>query len=368
MTIHFGRQRLQTVILLIAGFALGSAGCAKIADPQPPQIRIPKPAVDLAAHQVADFIQLTVSRPAQNIDGATDGTLRSVEVFRLAEAADNIANAAMPDKEFLAKASLIRSIPSASFPDYLRGSEFVIQDRIPVPQGSSPSSRAFRYAVVFVNDKKQAAGLSNQAAIRPLRMPPPPDGLSAEVTEHSIHLKWHALPMNTDGTDSFPFAGYEVCRSENADMSSSAVIHPDLLKNASIEDRDFGFDKTYYYAVRTIGSPQNPRAESLLSKTLAVTTRDVFPPAPPGDLNSMIESGSVVLLWGPSSSHDVAGYRVYRKEPGDAAPRLLPKELIAGWSYRDGSAAAGNRYEYFVRAVDAHGNESPAVRTTVDVR
>ena len=368
MKFQSGRHGLQTAILLIAGFALGGAGCAKIADPQPPQVRIPKPAADLAAHQVADAILLTVSKPAQNTDGTPVGILRSLEVFRLAEAAKNSGSAVMPEKEFLAKSALILSIPSASFPNYLRGSEFLIRDRLPAPQASSPDSRAFRYAVVFVNDKRQAAGLSNQAFIRPLRIPPPPDELSAEVTEHSIRLKWQAPPMNRDGADSFQFAGYEVCRSENSDMSASAVISPDLLQNTEFEDRDFGFDKTYYYAVRTMGSRQNPRAESLLSKTFAVAARDVFPPAPPGDLNSLIENGTVVLLWGPSSSNDVAGYRIYRKEQGAAASQLLQKELIAGWSFRDDSAVAGKRYEYLVHAVDTHGNEGAAVRATVEIR
>lgn len=52
------------VVLLFA--IVFETGCAKIADPQPPDIRIPKPASDLSVQQLSDYVILSVSKPIQN--------------------------------------------------------------------------------------------------------------------------------------------------------------------------------------------------------------------------------------------------------------------------------------------------------------
>ena len=67
-----------------------------------------------------------------------------------------------------------------------------------------------------------------------------------------------------------------------------------------------------------------------------------------------------MLLWTPSPSPDVAGYRVLRRaDGGEFAP--VTGELVRVPAYRD-IGAGGRGYEYAVRAVDARANESPAAR------
>ena len=67
----FIRQYESIMVLLRRGILalamacpLFSAGCAKVGEPQPPEIRVPKPAVDLAARQSAGDVVLTVSIPS----------------------------------------------------------------------------------------------------------------------------------------------------------------------------------------------------------------------------------------------------------------------------------------------------------------
>jgi hypothetical protein len=68
-------------------------------------------------------------------------------------------------------------------------------------------------------------------------------------------------------------------------------------------------------------------------------------------------------LWTPSSSADVAGYKLYRRINGTKTPRLLQNELITALSFRDNTIDPNTNYEYIIQAVDTHGNESTPVRT-----
>ncbi len=71
-------------------------------------------------------------------------------------------------------------------------------------------------------------------------------------------------------------------------------------------------------------------------------------------------------MWSPSSSTDLAGYRIFRLEKGTADRRLVQPELVRGLSFRDSRIDPAKEYEYEIRAVDANGNESPAVKAALE--
>ena len=356
-----GRRTRPAIALFLALTAVFSGGCAKIGDPQPPEIRIPLPASDLNARQVSDFIVLTFAKPERNTNGSEVTTLRSVHIYRLAEDPGLSSDpASLPQDEFMKGALRVMSIPSSRFQEYLQDNKFTIQDRL-FTAASPGYSRTLRYAVLFVNNKNQAAGLSNQALIRPIPIPSAPAGISAEATQDSIKLKWTAPAENMDGSTPPRIAGYRIYRSEEPGKLASSPRVPDVIQLTEFEDRDFRFDTTYYYAVSTVGNLRNPDAESLPSAPIRVDSRDTFPPAPPSDFNAILQAGTAVLLWTASPSSDVAGYRIYRKEKGTAARQLVQQELIPVLSFRDAQVEPGKEYEYEIRTVDTHGNESPPV-------
>lgn len=356
----FCKGRLALIMQL--ALALSAAGCAKIADPQPPEIRIPRPAIDLSARQLSDFVVLTVSKPVENTDGSPATSLGAVEVFRFAQPADDrnfLAGAPpLPGDQFAQRAARVLSIPGSRISEYLKGDVLVIQDRFPPDQRADIYAHVYQYAILFINDKRQTAGLSNQAYIRLFPIPPPPGGLSGEVSKEAIRLSWTAPAANMDGSEPPRIFGYNIFRSETPGAFPARPLNPRPMRNAAFEDRDFRFDATYYYSVSTVGIP-NPLVESLGSAPLAIMARDSFPPDPPEDFSALREDGVVILLWAPSPSDDVAGYHVYRREQGNGERALVQKELITGLSCRDASGAAGTR-QYLVTAVDKHGNESAA--------
>ncbi len=342
------------------------AACAKTGDPHPPVAVVPKPAADFAARQYSDQVVLTVSMPTENTDGSAVDHLGETQVLRCVES-DRSKDAPIPEADFLKQAAVISSVSADKIGDYLHDKTVQFRDELSFPDRSVIYREAFRYAVRFFNRKKQSAGLSNQVFIAPVPVPPPPKGLSAEETQQYVVLRWNPPAENIDGSRPPRVAGYNVYRTEDPKNFPPLPLNSKLLQKPEFEDRTFQFDKTYYYAVSVIASPENPLAESLPSAALKVVTRDIFPPGPPQNLNGVPVEGAVLLLWGAPPDTDVAGYRVYRKEEGSGAFVPLQSELVTILSYRDATVRAGGKYTFRVTAVDTHGNEGPPAETSVGV-
>jgi hypothetical protein len=372
---YFLLRRLVTAcqvyspLLSFLGFLpslLVAASCAKVGEPQPPVLLVAKPASDLAARQYGDSIVLTVSLPTQNTNGSPVTTPQGVEIFRVSAGGSRMT-APLQSKEFLARADLILNVSDDKLTPFVHDQTFVFRDELPPSQRAGFYRETFDYAVRFTNDKSQTAGFSNQVIIAPLALPAPPVGLAAKVTPERILLTWTAPASNADGSIPPHIAGYNVYRSEDPKEFPPAPLNPVPLPKPEFEDRSFQFDKTYYYAVSVVGSLNGPYAESILSQPLQAVARDIFPPAPPQNLNAVAENGIVILFWVAPPDSDVAGYRVYRSAEGGKERELLQPGLVSTLSYRDGTAKAGGKYEYFVTAVDTHGNESEAARTTAEI-
>lgn len=346
---------MRTRAAAAALLALPFIGCARIADPQPPLVRIPSAASDLAARQAGMEVVLELTVPERNTDGSAALTTARADVFRITGTAPDPHP--LPGKEFLRQASRVLSLPKERFERHTAGGKLVLRDPVPAdPAGYPP----LRYAVAFVNDGGRAAGLSNQVRIQPVAVPDAPPGVSAETTESAVLVRWAPPPRNMDGSRPPRIAGYHIYRSEDPERFPEVPLGAVPEDPTVFADRQFEFGRTYHYVVRALAIPGGPAALGAPSEAAAVATRDTFPPLPPENLSVLDEGEDVVLLWTPSPSPDVAGYRVLRRAEGDTfAP--VTGELVRVPAYRD-SGAGGRGYEYAVRAVDARANESPAAR------
>ena len=346
--------------------ALWLSGCAKTGEPRPPVVLIPKPAMDLTVRQVSDQVLLTVALPATNTDGSPVTTLGSVQIYRRGDG-DRENAAPLAEAEFLHGAEQIASIPADQIARDTGAATLSFRDELLLPDRSVIYQRAFRYALRFSNRRGRSAGISNQAFIAPVPVPPAPGGLDARVTRDAIVLQWLPPSHNLDGSVPPRIAGHNIYRSEDPGRMPGVPLNSEPIRESSFEDRSFEFDRTYGYVVAVVASRENPSAESLASPMLAVTPRDTFAPGAPQNFNVVVASGSVVLLWAAPSDSDVAGYRVYRRESGIADWKPLTPALLEGLSHRDSTAQAGRKYEYRVSAVDRHGNEGPHAESSAEI-
>ena len=83
-------------------------------------------------------------------------------------------------------------------------------------------------------------------------------------------------------------------------------------------------------------------------------------------MTALPATGQVRLLWEVSTSEDVAGYRVYRQDPGGEFLLVTP-EAVAGSEYLDQELAGGQLYAYYIVAVDGADNPSDP-SATVEAR
>ncbi|MGD0309389.1 MAG: fibronectin type III domain-containing protein [Acidobacteriota bacterium] len=356
-------RSVQTFLAIL--YLLDLLACAKIGEPQPPQVLVPKPAIDLATRQYGDRILLTVSAPTQNTNGSRLTTLGSVEILRIA--GDRQGATPLSEDAFLAQAQSLGSIAAQDLALYRRDGSLAVPDPAPVGPASF-YKQGFRYAIRFINRRNQTAGLSNQVYIAPVPIPLAPDKLVSTVTPDSIKITWNEPSANADGSTPARITGYNIYRTEDPKSVPSATVNVALLTKPEFGDRSFEFDKTYYYAVSVVASTANPYAESPPSALQSVTPRDTFPPGIPKSLDAVAENGVVTLLWTAPDDNDVAGYRVYRKEKDATARVLLQTQVVTALSFRDDQVRHGIQYEYSVAAVDTHGNEGPAATVIVEVQ
>ena len=82
--------------------------------------------------------------------------------------------------------------------------------------------------------------------------------------------------------------------------------------------------------------------------------------------NGSSKPHSVTVNWSPSVS-PVAGYNVYRADPG-GAPVKLTSKIVSATRYIDKNVEAGRTYMYTITAVDLKGVEGkPSTSITVTV-
>jgi hypothetical protein len=350
---------------MVALAALLCAACAKIGDPQPPVARVLRPATDLQASQSGQGVVLVATISTQYTNGATPSArTESAQLLRITEP-DRAAAAPLPEQAFVEKAEVVATVQ----PQTLAGAKdgrVVIEDGLTFSDTSAPYSNGFRYALRFLNRKNETAGISNQVFVAPIPLPATPERPRAVLSQESIRLTWDVPTGNVDGSQPASVAGYNLYRADAPDAFRGAPLNPQPLPGPEFEDRAFEFDRTYYYKVSIVGRVK-PWAETAASAATEVSARDTFPPGPPENLNAVVESGVVFLLWSAPPQNDVAGYRIYRSTAG-AAPQQLESELIRELSYRDTKAAPSQTYSYTVRAIDTHGNEGSAAETSIGIR
>jgi fibronectin type 3 domain-containing protein len=197
--------------------------------------------------------------------------------------------------------------------------------------------------------------LSNLVAITPLIAPAAPVTLAATATAAGVKLEWTAAPAVAPPVAAAPI-GYDVLRrraGEGAFVDRIAQLGADRLDQV---DATAVYGERYEYTVRTIAA-RDPVVESDDGPGRDLEYRDTFAPPTPTGLVALAEEGRIRLLWDRVEAPDLAGYRLYRQESGEAEAEL-PREPGAGTDHTDDQVRAGVTNVYRVTAVDQEGNES----------
>jgi hypothetical protein len=362
---------------------LAIVACGKRGDPRPPVPIIPKATSDLVVTQRGSKVILTWSYPSLTTAGKNLTDVRRVVVYRVSEelpvAPAGSIDTSVPQplnpfakippltpSQFLKQRMRLDAIDASSLPSVTNGARLVFED---TPQTHTTDGRPIRQTYAVVTETSSArSDVSNLAAIVPIDVPSPPYDLKADAKPKGIVLSWQ---KPSDARPDLP--GYNVYRrgeKESEDVLAAPINTAPVAETTYTDTPAYG---TFTYVVRAVASTGTPRIESEPSTAVTATFKDLTPPPPPANLNALIETHAVRLVWDAVSAPDLLGYKIYRTEgvghpddPGgirEAGTFDLVQHIVTATTYVDAEAKLGIAYRYAVTSIDKSGNESERVWT-----
>lgn len=318
---------MQRLSLIVAAATL--AGCGYVGDPLPPALNLAMKIEDLRVVEYGDRLVIDFTIPALTTDRLPLQKVREVDL--------RVGKTGSPFNESQ-WAEGAKVVPVA------KTEPGRVQAEVPI---TAWVDQDIVIGVRVVNTKGKASQWSNLAVLKVVAALPKPVQVKAEPDPTGVKLTWSsALPK------------FRVFRHlEGADDAPAIVGTPETT---SFVDTAAEFGKRYEYMVQAVG----PTAESVLSDPVAITPRDIFPPAVPTGISGGPAVGSIELVWERNTEPDLKGYRIYRAAEGRDFERIA--EFVEAPAYSDKQVESGKKYRYAITALDQTGNES-AQSTPVEI-
>jgi len=356
-------MRFISVLLLICGLvACGSPGA-----PLPPSLNIPKPVHDLQAARKSDVVILSWTSPQQTTDGALVGKGGKVIVRRALENQPAEVVRELP----LPPASKSDQGQSANFKESLAGL---------IASGANDFAS---YTVEVTNSLGKGGGISNRVVVPLAVTPPAPAGVLVRVVPEGVSITWTQSRLPQGSSQLTAKYAWRIKRRLKEAEAKAGASKPVVVAQLESGNQDSAFvdtgiewEKQYEYWVTPVtlwqaASGEKGEVEGDDSSTVAVTARDIFPPAAPAGVQAVFSGSSqnlfIDLTWSPNTEADLAGYNVYRHTEG-GQPQKINNALVKSPSFRDTAVSSGTKYFYAISAVDLRGNESkPSEETSETV-
>lgn len=352
------RSRSRLLVLGILPLLLAFAvGCGKRRPPLPPIERVQQRTELLSGVQRGNQVILSWPAPQRNATDQSVQSIRRIDIYRLAEKPS--APLALTEEEFATRSTLIGSVTYEEIRSGIDTLYYV--DTLEL--GGQPTR--LRYAVRYVNAAGQRASFSNFLLLEPaarIALPPTLIATGNESGEEVLTITWQAPASNIDGSTPVNLLGYNVYRVADPETEILQPINDALISGTQYQDRNFKFGETYRYVVRAVSlGTEGGQVESLNSNSIAVSPKDIYKPSAPASITVAAAPGRLSIFFPANPESDVVGYNIYRSTDQSLARdkwNKLNPGLLTRTTFQDERVESGQRYYYYLTAVDRAGNVS----------
>ena len=409
------RAHARPILSFFSAAALGTLGCASPGPPKPPSLGLPRPVSDVTAVRSGDEVTLRFNLPALSTDGQPlrDANLNGSLCRQLGSAGKCVP---------VDTAQTRLPLPSPSHST----APVIWTDTLPATLLSG-SPRPIAYRIELRNSSGRSGGPSDPIYAAAGAAPSPVAQLRADPMRLGIALHWTSLPgageVLLDRATPVPGTALSKTSAVQDKSLSASGNRTQVRKGRHKKAAQPGPRKTRAEAsvpglVTLQAAPGDPSASytvdataaegvpytysafrrqivqlggrtlelrSASSEPVAVTWRDIYPPAVPQGLTALgykvpasnrstgaaeKTTFAVDLVWHPVNDARLAGYRVYRQTLNPSGTPVAARELLVASpvttpGFHDSSASATGCYRYSVTAIDPKGNESAPAQTDV---
>lgn len=394
----------RTCFALASGLiVLAASGCGAKGPPLAPLRPVPAAPTGLAASRIGDRVTLRVLVPTANADPASPLSISGIEIYartlpmgsesptaeqlirkeylvgtipvRPPAPADDSSTAAAPTPTPTPAAAAAadtrpgpgetaiwsETIPAAPMKplELTRAQKARVDGRrtiwLPIrptgllaPWFRMPLPTRY-YAAVGVSERGRAGAASPFAAVSFGPAPDAPSNLKVEHDESQMTVSWVTTVQGAPVT---------VIETTKAGVEKPAPVQELPITTGSWSTPVvFGVERCF--VVRGVLRRGSVSTESATVGPECDTPKDTYGPPAPTGLVGVSGPTSVTLVWEPVKATDLAGYIVLRSTaPSETLQELTPKP-ITQLQFEDTTAQPGQRYWYYVVAVDTAGNRGP---------
>lgn len=179
--------------------------------------------------------------------------------------------------------------------------------------------------------------------------PAAPTGLTTDVKDSQITLRWQPVTAHLDGTPITKPVKYQVSRSFGKAPYEELGEPQD---KTSYIDSTVDNARTYHYRVQTLTVYDKEMIGGGLSEAIGASSVDQTPPAPPANVHAIRTGAGAKIIWDKGAEPDLMGYRIYRRLPGSNLPELIGEVKIPYNLYDDRGAPSGGQIYYSVSSFD----------------
>lgn len=340
------RGTISSALLVTLFAGLGIVGCGKKGDPLPPLRDVPATTNDLSLSQQGRLIMLEMTYPQTTINGMTLGGIDGVELYLLTKPAPEGATTPTAEAQEMEGASRrLLTLRGADLQSSILGDR--IQLRLPL-QDPLPTERTANIFAVRTLKGDEPSAFSNRTVLVPQEPPTPASSLRADAKARFVELQWQS---------DVEAQAFDIFRRYATERGYGEPIGRAKGDRLSYKDYGVKYGEQYIYTVRTVVGDET-EITSEPAGEVEISYQDRFPPRLPDNFVALPERESVRLRWDAGTDNDLAGYFIFRRNPGQSDFVRLNTEPVQGTEYVDSGLNSGIRFEYQLKAVDTSGNET----------